>query len=472
MASAPGAAALTARAANASSRRTSPDRAAAAGLALVLLSAAALFGGVHLWTALALALAVVALAFVVRPRLGPAGSLRILDVAIAALLLGVLVQAVPLPAGVVRALSPARDAFLAASALQQAPQSPVATLTLDVAATLHAWLSLFCIATTFWIARTLFSRGGIRTFSTIVAWGAIVFAVIAFAQQASGTTQVYGFWRPRDLGARPLGPFINRNHFGTWSILAVCLCWGYLQWRSDRAQSVGSWRARVASWLDGRAVMLQLAIVLLAAAVALSASRSSLVALACAAGYVALAAPAGQGLRRRLPLAVLAAVAIVAMLGYGDGRQLLLRMDETRTVGMANRLAIWSDGVTAARDFRLAGVGAGAFSTAMRVYQTSPRTYYHNEAHNQYLQVVVEGGVLLLAPAVVGLLALVASAWRQLRRLNDPIHWMRVAAAGGLVGAAVQSIWETGLTLPANGMLAAALAGLLVHSPTPAEAPR
>jgi hypothetical protein len=33
------------------------------------------------------------------------------------------------------------------------------------------------------------------------------------------------------------------------------------------------------------------------------------------------------------------------------------------------------------------------------------------------------------------------------------------------VGVAVQSIWETGLTLPANGIFAAALAGLLLHEP-------
>jgi O-antigen ligase len=450
-----------------SARRTPPDRAAAAGLALMLLTAAGLFGGVYLWAALPLALAAVTLAFIVRLRFARAGTLRALDVSLATLLCAVLLQIVPLPAAVVRAVSPAREAFRAATALQQAGQGGMAPLTLDVPATLHAWISLVSIVTTFWIARTLFSRGGIRTFSMVIAWGAIVFVLIAFAQQASGTTLVYGFWQPRDLGARPLGPFINRNHFGTWSLLAICLCAGYLQWRSDRFQAGGSWRARVASWLDGRGVTLHLAVALLAAAIAWSASRSSLVALACAAGYVALAAPAGpQGQRRRLPLAILAAIAIVAMLGYGDGRQLLLRMDETRTVGMANRIAIWRDGLAAARDFPLAGVGAGSFSTAMRVYQTSPRTYYHNEAHNQYLQLVVEGGLLLVAPATVALLAFVATAWRQLRRPDDPLQWMRVAAAGALIGVAVQSIWETGLTIPANGMFAAALAGLLVHTAT------
>jgi hypothetical protein len=43
------------------------------------------------------------------------------------------------------------------------------------------------------------------------------------------------------------------------------------------------------------------------------------------------------------------------------------------------------------------------------------------------------------------------------------MRWMRVAGVAALLGVAVQSIWETGLTLPANGMLAAALAALVVH---------
>jgi O-antigen ligase len=245
--------------------------------------------------------------------------------------------------------------------------------------------------------------------------------------------------------------------------MTICLCAGYLQWRD--APQAENWRARLAAWAEPRRVVLQLAIVLLAVAIALAASRSSLLALACAGGYVAVAAPPGR--RRRAPLAVLAAAAVISMVGYGDGQRLLLRIDETRSTGMANRVAIWRDTLPVIRDFPAAGVGAGAFQTAMRVYQTAPRTYYYNEAHNQYLQLAAEGGALLTVPAAAALAALLAAAGAQLRRRADPLRWMRVAAAGALVGVAIQSVWETGLTLPANGMLAAALAALLVHEQAP-----
>ena len=440
--------------------RPTVHRVAAAALGWQLLAAALLFGGVYFWTAAALAGTVAMLFVAVRPRISPHGSSRVLDLSLVAVVGGVLVQILPLPIPVVRALSPARDAFAGAVSLERASAASL-PLSVDTAATVHAWLSLLCIVATFWIARAIFAAGGIRTFTRIIAAGAIALAIIAFAQQASGTTLVYGFWHPRDVGARPLGPFINRNHFGTWSLMAICLCVGYLQWRTEGANPAGAWRARLAAWLDARRLVLQLAVILLAAAVALGSSRSSLVALGCAAGYVALAAPAG--LRRRASLGALAALCVVAMLGYGDGQQLLRRMDETRTTGMANRLAIWRDTMPMIRDFPAAGVGAGAFSSAMRVYQTSPRTYYHNEAHSQYLQLAAEGGLLLTVPALTALIAFLLTAWTALGRHHDPLRWMRIAAAGALVGVAVQSIWETGLTLPANGMFAAALAALLVH---------
>lgn len=390
--------------------------------------------------------------------------LQMLDLSFVFALTVILFQMVPLPTPVVRLLSPARETFERATSLQ--PLNPrFLPLTLSTSDTLHAWITLLSVALAFWTARSVFSRGGVRSFAIAIAWGAVTLSIVAFAQHASGTPLVYGFWQPRDGGARPLGPFINRNHFGTWGIMALCLCVGYLQWRQDRASGAATWRSRVASWIDARGMVLQLAVVLLVALITLGASRAALVALAAAAVFLAGAAARGRyGRSRYVPVLMVGGFAVAAMLLYGDTERLLRRIDETRETGAANRIAIWRDAMPIVRDFELTGVGAGAFGHAMRVYQSTPRTYYHNEAHNQYLQVLVEGGVLLTIPFVIGLIVVIAEA-RDRLRYRDSLCWMRMASAGGLVGVAVQSIWETGLTLPANGMFAATLAGLLLHEP-------
>ena len=429
-----------------------------------------MFGGVYLWAGVALTACALVLAFFTRGHATTSRALQIVDLMCVAILAAVLLQMLPLPAPVVRMLSPSREMFLAATSLTPMHARGFSPLTLNVGDTAHAALTLVAIALTFWTARSVFARGGIRTFSIIVAWAAIVLSIAAFVQHASGTPLVYGFWQPREAGARPLGPFINRNHFGTWGIMALCVAVGYLQWRHEQRAVSANWRSRISAWIDGRTMVLLLAIVVLAAVIALGASRSAMVALACSTGYVAMAAARGRGARRQyVPLALAGLFAVAGMLSYGDAPRLLLRLDETRQTGLASRAAIWRDTLPVVRHYPLTGIGAGAFSTAMRIYQTTPRTYYHNEAHNQYVQIVAEGGLLLTVPVIVGVFAFAAAARERLRQREEPLRWMRVASAGALVGVAIQSLWETGLTLPANGMFAAALAGLLVHEATPPD---
>ena len=47
-------------------------------------------------------------------------------------------------------------------------------------------------------------------------------------------------------------------------------------------------------------------------------------------------------------------------------------------------------------DFWLTGVGAGAFQRGMLVYQEGSRLFFFNQAHNEYLQLLAEGGLLVV----------------------------------------------------------------------------
>lgn len=371
----------------------------------------------------------------------------------------------PLPAFLVSIVSPHRLSFIAQSSLGGTTPRFL-PLSLDTGATVHGWLATLAAFLTFWTARGTFAKGGQRSLVTALAWVGVAFVLIAFAQSGSGTHLVYGFWQPRDAGARPFGPFVNRNHAGTWSVLALFLCFGCLQWRrAVSSPSRGwSWRARLVHALDGRTLILTLATLLLTVSVAAGASRSAMTALAAAALFVAFVAPRQRSRgRSSLWTAAIALSAAFAVIAYADLDRLISRVDETRSLGLNQRVAIWRDTLRIVRDFPLAGVGAGNFADAMRVYQTGDRTYFWNEAHNEYLQVAAEGGLLLIAPVVIALTALTRAGWRACTRHGDQQRWMRLGAAASLVAVAVQSIWETGLTLPANAMLAAVAAAILVH---------
>ena len=90
--------------------------------------------------------------------------------------------------------------------------------------------------------------------------------------------------------------------------------------------------------------MLGLATLLLTVSVAAGASRSAMAGLAAAALFVAIAAP-GRAHRGRSSLwtAAIAISAMLAVIAYADLDRLMSRVDETRQLGLSQRVAIWRD---------------------------------------------------------------------------------------------------------------------------------
>ena len=117
------------------------------------------------------------------------------------------------------------------------------------------------------------------------------------------------------------------------------------------------------------------------------------------------------------------------------------------------------------RDFWLTGTGAGTYETVMLVYQRSMPEIRFNTAHNHYLQFLAEGGLLLGAPLLLAVRGLWRDAGEMITTDDSAMYFVRAGAICGLAGAAAQSLWDTGLTTPANAYLAAVLVAFLVHAP-------
>jgi O-antigen ligase len=203
-------------------------------------------------------------------------------------------------------------------------------------------------------------------------------------------------------------------------------------------------------------------VMLMAAVVSLS--RSTAVGLAAAAligGWCAL---------RRTPraagwLAAAAAAALAIALWLPDTARLVARFEKPEFTETWARPQIWRETLPIIRDFALTGTGLGSYSTAMLVYQKTDRTLFFNQAHNQYLQFAADGGILLLLPLAWAALAF---AWTFRRRMTgdpSPMYWIRAGAVAGIVGVLVQSLWDTGLRMPANALLFAVVCAIAVADP-------
>ena len=246
---------------------------------------------------------------------------------------------------------------------------------------------------------------------------ALLSAVIGLAQTALGARGLY-FYRITNIGDA-VGLFSNRNHNAVFLAISVLIC-TRLSFAPLRQQN---W-PQVAG--------LAIAALFLTLVTLVNGSRAGLLCLvaswALALGWLLLSLPrlglSAKLLRfSRIAAGVFAAgVAALAVLLVATGRS-----------GSASRLAATSD----IEELRLQvlptlldmtattqpfGIGFGAFEYAYRMVEPAELLgpAYFNNAHNDWLQIAIEGGVPGILIALVTGFVVLRGGWRLLGSLRDP----------------------------------------------------
>jgi O-antigen ligase/polysaccharide polymerase Wzy-like membrane protein len=390
----------------------------------------------------------------------------LLDLALVLCLIAIAAELIPLPPNVRTLISPAADR-IERSLVFDLPEGR-RPLSLDPAATAWALVSGLSLFLIFWSARSLFARGGaVRIVSRWIGWFGLALAIVMFLQRSMTPGLIYGLWTPitRASNPTPLGPFVNRNDIATWLMIACPIVFGYL---IARVSSTLAERGRldIESLADSRTLWLTAAVCFMLAALLASLSRSGLFgATAAACVFAMVASRRVPGSRMALSLAGVGLL-IAAASFYVNVSALAERISNTLPSNLGGRLTVWHETWPMTRDFPLTGIGVGAFERAMLVYQQSTRLIFFNHAHNEYLQVLVEGGWLLAVPAILAAAVALWSIVDRLRSDRTPIFWIRLGAASGLAAVAAQSVWDTGLRMPANAVLfAVAAAAAMFRTP-------
>jgi O-antigen ligase len=377
---------------------------------------------------------------------------------LAAILAAVAVQIVPLPRTLLLALSPSTDAFLrnydllyeASIAAGGAPSHP---LSIDPSATARGVVFIAALSVLF----LGLVRGLNRRQTEQIVMGLTVFsgglALLAMVQRAVSPGFIYGRAAP---GA--FGTFANRNHFAGWMLMALPLALGYVASRSRVPRGVTGWRERLV-WLSSRrasqVILMGLAAFTMSLALVMTLSRSGIIAFA-----IALAVTVWFLIRRQkqaqrgLAFASLLLFGLLSIGWVGVDRvvQKFAAADEMRP---GSRLTIWRDALGVVRRFPVAGTGMNTYDTAMLAYETIEVDSKAEEAHNDYLQLVAEGG-LLVAGATAALVIILAREmrrrFREDRNSRMPLE-IRAGAAIGLLAIGLQELVEFSLQLPGNAAL-------------------
>jgi O-antigen ligase len=447
-----------------------------AGLLMATLAWGVLaFGAVYPWAywPLAILAAVLGVWGLVATNAWLDGRVRSIARVLGAVAIAILVQAIAIPTSWVARWSPGVDRLLSNYEIgyQQAThhslsisaeQTTVALILYVAFAVLLLGLMRAIRLVPFdWLAANLVGLG-------------LALAVAAVVQAAfinKSDPLVYGFWRPA-YGATPFGPFVNKNHFAGWMVMVLPVALSYLvamvatARRPSHLDWAGTlrWAAGVGS---GRLALVAVSLLIMSMAVVLTGSRSGMVSLVLGLGVVGMLVwtrTETRGARRMMTGGVLA-------LGGGAvlwaGFATTLSRFGSAAGAIAGRWGAWQDTWHIARDFLAFGTGLGTYARAMLVYQTGDRTSIYAQAHNDYLQLLAEGGLLVIIPAIIAAGVIVKTIGRRLRSADDDTmtRWLRAGAVAGLVGIAAQSVVEFSLQMPGNTVMFVVLLALALHRP-------
>jgi O-antigen ligase len=405
-------------------------------------------------------------------------------------------QTLPLPTSLAQALSrPSGDAQLARvevfrqAGLQEFLPSDakdgarVASVSASAAATQRSFYLITAYVGAFLVlANTLVSWRQVQAASSAIAVSGFVMVVFALAQKLSGTSDIYWFHQPR-FGGDIFGPFTNRNHFAAYINMTLGVTLGLLLPLTQRSsfRALSTWREKLV-WLStakgSRMTLLGFATALMAAAVCVSLSRGAMTSLVAALGMVGgIAALRNRSLvHRRSRMAAALGLLTVASVLYLGGQPVLDRLGTLAQVArdpLGNaRTAATLDTLDMFAAAPALGNGFGTFRHVFPAFQRPSLQFGRwPHAHNDYAQLLAEGGVVGALIVLIAACLFATYAWQRLRKAAPEARWMAAGLAVGILTVAVHSLFDFSLHKPANALLLAALCGICMAAVSLPERP-
>jgi O-antigen ligase len=318
-------------------------------------------------------------------------------------------------------------------------------------------------------ATRLISVAGARRLIEMIIIVGVGLAIVGIVQKPLYTGKIYGFWISQE-GGSPFGPFVNKNHFAGWMLMTIPLALGYSCAgiaRSLRGVKPG-WRHRLL-WFSSpganKLILAALGIAVMGLALVLTMSRSGISALGVAlaiTGWFALRRLQGRS-RKAIVLGYLVLLSTL-VLGWVGADTVVSRFAAPGWEELNGRSGTWADAVATFRLHWLTGTGLNTYQVANLFYQQHDKVSFVSSAHNDYLQLAAEGGVLLIVPILLCILVFARDVRRRFREDGpSSSYWLRAGAVTGLVAIALQETVEFSLQIPGNAALFAVVCSIALH---------
>jgi len=287
-----------------------------------------------------------------------------------------------------------------------------------------------------------------RLMVLIVGFG-VLESIYGLVQSLGG---VHYIWAVPFADNRARGTLMNPNHYALLLNLAICVGVGYLYTRSMKLLRGRKLNLRrVVGMPDSaRLAWIVVWLAIIGFGVFASLSRMGTIAMFVCLGGMLAAGRLAEGQRRRAVIVFSVLFAIVSLGLYVGVEKLLERYASVAQPGYfeRDRIPIWRDAWPMVSTTLWFGKGLGSFMWTFPAYETMRPDIPAMYAHNDYLEIVAEIGIVGFALLIWAFLISWRSAVRNLLAGDPLVRGIGLATLGVLAATAIQEITDYSLYIP------------------------
>ena len=337
----------------------------------------------------------------------------------------------------------------------------------------------FSLAAFLMAANFLMSRARLRMLTKFIVVFGLAMAVFGLVQKLAWNGRFYWLRVASEDIASPFGPFFNHSRFAGYLELLLPVPVALIMTRSLRLEArifygfaaVMMGVATIASLSRGGMISLVAELMFIAIlSVRLAREREDVFQRnilvrrsAGAAHYLRLFSQAGVILTIALTITLgilwIGPEPVVNRVTQGS----LASAEPQKETLWTSRGWIWRDTLTMIRKHPLIGVGLGAFETAYPIYSQSDGSLLVNAAHNDYLQVLAEGGVIGGALILWFIIAIFRATSRGLRSRDPWLAGLALGSSASIFGMLVHSLFDFNLQFPSHALVFVLLSAVVSH---------
>jgi len=385
------------------------------------------------------------------------------------LLCYMLLHLLPLPAPLVKFLSPATFEMYR-PLLELDPAISSIPLSLNGKGTLLQFFTFGAYTLVYFLTvQHCSGTACLKRTTTIVVTLGIIIAVVAILQKFTAGGTIY--WFRATPNSTPVGPWVYSNHFAGFMEMLFPLAVALFLYYRPRIDYGLSFREKCLATLTmpgaNSHLLLGSGAVLMAASILLSISRGGIITLALAFLFFVLFSARTAASPRNRWAAVLTILVLLLITWFGwepiIGKFGNLWGEEG--LDTSGRLPVFQDSLALLRTFPLTGAGFGAFIHVYPMVRTVPGDAIFDHAHNDYIEILADGGVIGFILCGWFVLAVLTHAVRALIRRRDRYAILLTSASlTGMLALLFHSLADFQMYNGANGLYFFFLCGLTVSA--------